>query len=245
MSSIFTEVFYRPILNLLLFLYDIIPGGNLGVAIIALTFIIKLALYPLSQKMIKSQKALQDLNPKMEEIKQKYKDDKEAMGREMMNLYKESKVNPFSSCLPLLIQFPFLIAVFRVLRAGLSETTLALAYSFIHIPENINTMFLGLNLEQRSVLLAILAGAAQFWQAKMMSTKRPPIKTEGSQDEDMAAIMNKQMTYFFPIITVMVGLSLPSGLTLYWLATTVFTGLQQLLVFRKKKDEEQQVIDNK
>jgi YidC/Oxa1 family membrane protein insertase len=84
------------------------------------------------------------------------------------------------------------------------------------------------------VYLAILAGLAQFWQAKMMMTKQPTVKTEGSKDESMTAIMNKQMLYFMPAITIFIGISLPGGLTLYWFVITVLTALQQLVVFKKK-----------
>jgi YidC/Oxa1 family membrane protein insertase len=99
-----------------------------------------------------------------------------------------------------------------------------------------NLISLGfLNLGKPNVYLAVLAGLAQFWQAKMMMTKRPPISTPGSKDESMAAIMNKQMLYFMPALTVFIGLSLPGGLTLYWFVLTLLTALQQILTFRKKK----------
>src|SRR3989338_8207042 len=112
MSQIFNLIFYQPILNLLVFLYNIVPGHDIGLAIIIMTVIIKLILLPLSKQSIRSQKAMQDLQPKIEEIKKKYANNKEEQGRAMMQLYKQEKVNPFSSCLPLLIQLPFLFAVF-------------------------------------------------------------------------------------------------------------------------------------
>lgn len=235
MSEIFNVIFYQPILNLLVFLYNIIPGHDIGLAIIIMTVIIKLILLPLSKQSIKSQKSLQELQPKIDEIKKKYADNKEEQGRAMMQLYKQEKVNPFSSCLPLLIQLPFLWAVFMVFRDGLSGQSLSLVYSFIYQPEVINTMSLGfINLAKPNVILAILAGLAQFWQAKMMSTKRPEVRGSGAKDEDMMAIMNKQMLYIMPALTVFIGLSFPGGLALYWLITTLLTALQQLYLFKKK-----------
>jgi len=232
----FQTFFYQPILNLLVFLYNIIPGNDLGVAIILLTIIIKLILLPLSKKSLQSQKALQDLQPKIEEIKNKYKDKKEEMSKAMMQLYKENKVNPLSSCLPLLIQMPFLFAVFRVFRNGLNGESLNLVYSFIYKPDSIHYISFGfLNLSEKNIVLAILAGAAQFWQAKMMSTKKPAIKSDGSKDESMAAIMNKQMLYFMPVLTVMIAAQFPAGLALYWLVTTLLTVVQQLYLMRKPK----------
>lgn len=230
----FQTFFYQPILNLVVFLYDIVPGNDLGLAIIALTIIIKLILYPLSKKAIKAQKSLQDLQPKIEEIKKKFKDKKEEMGRAMMALYKDHKVNPFSSCLPLLIQLPFLFAVFRVFSNGFGNGSLDLVYPFIERPEVINQIAFGfLDLSKSNIVLALMAGAAQFWQSKMMMSKRPAVKSPGAKDEDMMAIMNKNMLYFMPAITVFVAMSFPAGLALYWFMTTLLTALQQLYLFRK------------
>ena len=235
MVYIFQVIFYQPILNLLVFIYNIMPGHDLGITIILLTIIIKLILLPLSKKSLTSQKKLQDLQPQIDNLKKKYADKKEELGRAMMELYKQSKVNPFSSCLPLVIQLPFLWAVFRVFRVGLSDGSLNLLYSFVHRPDVINTISLGfLDLSKRSIALAVLAGLAQFWQSKMLITKRPAIKSAVAKDEDMMTIMNKQMTYFMPILTVFIGLSFPGGLALYWFVTTVLTALQQLYLFRQK-----------
>jgi len=234
MANIFTIIFYQPILNLLVFLYNTVSFHDLGIAIILLTVLIKLILWPLGQQSIKSQKSLQDLQPKIEALKKKYANDKVELSRATMEMYKENKVNPFSSCLPLLIQLPFLFAVYRVFRDGLNNK-LDLVYSFIHKPEIINGVSFGfLNLNKPNICLAVFAGLAQFWQAKMMMTKQPIIKSEGSKDESMTAIMNKQMLYFMPAITIFIGISLPGGLTLYWCIITLLTAIQQLIVFKKK-----------
>lgn len=239
MSQIFTTIFYQPILNLLVFLYNIVPGNDIGLAIILLTIVIKLIFLPLSRKSIKSQKSLQELQPKIDELKKKYAGNKEELGRATMKLYQEHKINPFSSCLPLLIQLPFLWAVFRVFRDGLANGSLDLVYPFISRPETINAISLGfLDLSQPNWVLAILAGAAQFWQAKMMTTKKASIKSPGAKDENMAAVMNKQMLYFMPALTVFIGLSLPGGLTLYWFLTTILTALQQVFIFKKDLNDQ-------
>jgi len=245
MSHIFQTVFYQPILNLLIFLYNTISFHDLGLAIIFLTIVIKAVLWPLSQKSIKAQKSLQDLQPKINALKKEYKDDKQKQGQAMIQLYKEHKINPFSSCLPLLIQLPFLIAVFQVFRDGLNNK-LNLVYPFIERPEAINAMAFGfLDLSKPNIYLAILAGLAQFWQAKMMITKKAAIKTEGSKDEDMAAIMNKQMLYFMPALTVFIGWTLPGGLTMYWFIVTLLTAVQQLIVFKRHNQEQAQIVEKK
>ena len=230
----FTLLFTQPILNLLVWLHNIIPGNDFGWAIIALTIIIKIILLPLSAKSLKSQKALQDIQPKINEIKAKHKDNKEMLGKEMMNLYRQEKVSPFSSCLPLLIQLPFLLAIFQVLRDGISNGSFERLYSFIPAPEIVNTVFLGIiNLEKPSIVLALTAGALQFFQTRMLTHKKQP-KVPGSKDESMTSMMNKQMMYMAPIITVVFGATLPGGLTLYWTMNTLTTLLQQIFVFRKK-----------
>ena len=234
MAQLFHLIFYQPILNLLVFFYNIIPGNDIGVAIVVLTALIRLLSYPLNQQSIKSQKALRDLQPKIDELKRKYADNKQEQGRAMMELYKTEKVNPFSSCLPLLIQFPFLIAVYYVFRDGLAgNKALDLVYSFLAKPESLNPITLGFfDLSKPSIILAVIAGVAQFWQVKMMSVQRPPQQLAGAKDEDMMAIMNKQMIYFMPILTVFFGFTFPAGLMLYWLVTTLLTGLQQLYIFK-------------
>lgn len=210
------------------------PGHDIGLAIIFLTFLIKLILYPFSLQSIKAQKALNELQPKIEEIKNKFKGQKDKMTQEMIKLYKENKVNPFSSCLPLLIQLPFLVAVYRVFMKGLGSQGLELLYPFIANPGHINSISLGiLDLAKPNLILAILAGAAQFWQSKMLPIKQPPKGMPDSKDESMTATMNKQMLYFMPILTVLIGSTLPAGLTLYWFLTTFLTVGQQYLFFKK------------
>lgn len=234
MMYLFQEIFYRPILNVLVFLYNIIPGHDIGVAIILLTILIKLILHPLSLKSLKSQKELQEIQPKIDALKEEYKDNKEALAKATMDLYKEHKINPFSSCLPLLIQLPFLLAVYQVFRDGLASR-LSLVYPFVYKPETINAFSFGfLDLSKPNIILAVLAGVAQFWQAKTMMAKQPKKTETNSKQPDMAAMMNKQMLYLMPAVTIFIGVSLPGGLTLYWFVLTLLTALQQWYMFRKK-----------
>ena len=239
MGQIFAELIYRPIYNLLIFFYNVIPGHDMGVAIILVTVALKLIMYPLSAKSIKSQKEMQRVQPLISELQKKYKDQKEKLSQELMALYKKEKVNPFSSCLPLLIQFPFLIAVFQVFRTGIaSDDSLKFLYPFITNPGHLNsTAFFGTIdlLAIHNVVLALLAGIAQYYQAKMLVTKKPPMAVPGSQDEKMTAMMNKQMLYMMPVITVVIGYTMPTGLVLYWFLTTALTALQQVIIFRKNK----------
>ena len=239
--NIYIILFQQPLLNLLVWLHNIIPGNDFGWSIVALTVIIKIILWPLNSKALKSQKALQDIQPKVEELKNKYKDNKEQMGKAMLNLYKEQKVSPFSSCLPLLVQFPFLIAIFHILRDGIENGALEKLYPFVAVPGDVSNMFLGLfNLSEPSIVLAVLAGIAQFFQTKMLTHKRQPT-LPGAKDEGMASLMNKQMLYFMPVLTVIIGATLPGGLSLYWLFNTLLTLMQQIFIFK----DEQKTVESK
>lgn len=236
MQALFQTIVFQPIFNLLVGLYNVVP--DIGIVIALVTLAIKLVLWPLTASSIKAQKAMSDLQPKLDELKVTYKDNQQQLAQETMRIYKENKVNPFGSCLPLLIQLPIFLALYWALSAGLSSQNFNLLYSFVHNPGAINTVTLRLfDLNHPSVVLAVLAGAAQFWQAKMLMRRKPPVAAgEGSKDEGMAAMMNKQMLYMMPLLTVVIGFKLPSGLTLYWLISTILTVIQQKILFRKTAD---------
>lgn len=240
MGAIFNTFLYQPLFNIFVALYNLIPTHDVGIVIIIITILLRLALYPLTNKSLKAQKDLQELQPKLEEIKTKYKDDKQGQAQATMELYKNNKVNPFASCLPLVAQLIILIALYQVLRNMLNPAydIASHLYSFIKNPGVINQMSFGfLDLAHRSIVLAVLAGAAQFWQAKSMSTKRPPVAAgAGGKDENMMVIMNKQMLYMMPAMTVFIGISLPAGLTLYWFWSTLLMALQQVWLFKKKNE---------
>ena len=233
MLALYHEVLYRPILNLTVGLYDVL-FHDFGLAILALTILVRGALWPLTHRALANQKAMMDLQPKLKAVQEKHKDNKEEQAKAMMALYAEHKVSPFSSCLPLLIQLPLFIALYRVLSAGLKSENLNELYGFISNPGTISTMSLGfLDLSKPSIVLAILAAAAQFFQAKMMQRKDVKVHAEGSKDEDTMAIMNKQMLYMMPAMTLFIGWKLPAGLTLYWLFTNLAMIAQQKLAFKK------------
>jgi YidC/Oxa1 family membrane protein insertase len=240
--SIFTTLIIQPILNLLVWLYNTVPGNDLGIAIILLTILVKTVLYPFTMAQIKQQRALQTIQPKVDEIRNRLKDDKEAQAKELMELYKRDKVNPAASCLPLLIQLPIFIGLYRALNDGLSSQGLNLLYPFVANPGTLSTMLFGIvDLSKPNIVLAVLAGAVQFWQSWQIMRKPSPatpppadvVKTEGAKDESMASAMNKQMMYIMPVVTIFIGISLPGGLTLYWLTMSLLTVAQQALFLKK------------
>jgi len=223
-TTIFHEALFRPIFNALIGIYNILPFDDFGIAIIILTILIRIILYPFSLKALRSQKDLQELQPKIKEVQNKHKNNKEQQAKKLMELYKENKVSPFSGCLPLLAQFPILIALYRAFLKGLSSDEITGLYSFVAHPGSINPLFLGfLDLTEKNVYLALLAGAVQFWQSKQSIPKAHSVAKEG----DMAMRMNTQMLYFMPLFTVFLGITFPAGLALYWVVYTLFTIFQQ------------------
>ncbi|MBU1039096.1 YidC/Oxa1 family membrane protein insertase [Patescibacteria group bacterium] len=236
MSWFWQTFFYGPLFNLLVFIYNQV--GDLGLAIIILTILLKIILYPLSRRSLQSQKALQQLQPKVEELKRKNKGNKEAMSRELMALYQQEKVSPFSSCLPLLIQLPFLFALYSVFGSGLSTNDFSGLYSFVANPGAISDLFLGFwSLGKPNIILAVITGLSQYWQAKMLMSTKPAISGEASKDEGLAASINKQALYIMPVMTMVFGFTLPAGLILYWLMNTLITIGQQYLTFTKNEEK--------
>ena len=227
--NIYHELLYRPILNALVFFYD--TFGDIGLAVMAITIVIRIILYPSFHSSLKSQKSLQELQPKMEEVKNKYKDDKQKQMEAIMELYKEHKVNPLSSCLPLLVQLPVILALFQVLNDQLHKQTVEGLYSFVQNPGIIDPVAFGIvNLSSVNMVLAAIAAGLQFYQTKLLQPKKT-----GAADPAVN-MMQKQMLYALPLVTFVVALTLPSGLPLYWATSTLFAIAQQLFIIRQRKE---------
>ncbi|MBM3256189.1 MAG: YidC/Oxa1 family membrane protein insertase [Candidatus Moranbacteria bacterium] len=276
-GTLYNEILYRPLLNLLVFFYNIF--GDFGIAIIAVTVIVRLILYPIAKQSLVHQKKLKQIQPKLKELQEKHKNDKEKLTQEMMALYKEHNFNPASGCLPMIVQIIIFIALYRVLIAGLGSLDQGQLYGFIPHPGKIDTGFLDLfDLGQKSanvnfseliklnlgkgieilnaggVVLALVAGAAQFFQTKhmmkMTEKKKQEARPTGSSGQagngkreaespdmagEMAEMMQKQMLYFFPLLTVFIGLTFPAGLALYWVTSTLLMIGQQHMLNRNEK----------
>lgn len=237
MAAIFHSIVYQPIYNALIFFYNTIPGEDFGIAIILVTLLLKLLLFPLSQKQIEQQKKLQELQPKIKEIQDRNKDNKEKQTKELMEFYKTNKANPFGGCLPLIVQLVFLIAIYRVLM-NISDANLMTdantLYSFVSNPGQIQSLFIGLvDLSKPFWLFAVLAAGAQFVQTKMMMGKQSAVAKKDGKEADFASIMNKQMLYLGPGLTLFIGIKFAAGLSLYWLVSTLFAIWQQWHLAKK------------
>ena len=233
MSSIFNEIIYRPIFNILVLITNLVPWQDFGLAIIVLTVLIRLLFMPFSIKALRSQKMLNQLQPKIKEIQEKFKNDRAAQAQATMALYKEQQVNPLAGCLPLLIQIPILFALYRAFVNGLQPESLTLLYGFIQNPGTIKNLSFGfLDLAKKAPLLAVLSGVFQFAHSKMSLAKSSVPATLPKDKNQPASLdfsaMNKQMLYFFPIMIIIIGWGLPAGLVLYWSVSTLFSIFEQI-----------------
>ncbi len=226
---ILKTILYKPLFNALIFLIWLIPGHNVAWAIIILTIVIRIILLPPSLKAARQQKKLRDLQPKIQEIQEKYKDNKEKQAQAMMEFYKTHKVSPLGSCLPLLIQLPILIVLYYVFLNGLGFERFDLLYSFTPRPDVIKTIFLGIDLAKpERWILPVLAGGLQYIQSRQMM---PPSKS--NQKNDMSQMLSKQMLYIMPLFTVIIAGQFPAAMPLYWIVTTLFGIGQQWWVDRE------------
>ena len=237
MTNLWNLVLYHPLVNILALLVSFVPGGDLGVAVIILTLLVKIILLPLSQRSIKNQAQMKMLEPELNKIKASGAS-KEEQAKLTMELYKKHKTNPFSGCLLIFIQLPIIFALYYALR-GIDFNTASL-YSFVAIPTHVSMNFLGFwNIEGKNLMLAILAGISQFFQAYYMPQSTP--STDGKNDQSFQATfaksMNMQMKYVFPFIVAFIAYNVSGAIALYWVTSNIFTIGQQIYVNKKNEKE--------
>lgn len=257
----FETLIVQPIINILFVIDALLPYHDFGIAIVAFTTLIRLALFPIVKKQLHSQKSLTEIQPEINKLKEKYKNDPQKFQAASLELYKEKEVNPFGSCLPLLLQMPILYGVFAVFRRVSDVGFISLSgdnsivnslYSFvaslgfvkdyIASGEAINTMALNMfDLARAGAPEGITSFATFYWPAvilgvltgalQFIQTKMMSPKKQPKSD-DAAANITKNMMYFFPVMIIFISLSLPAALSIYWITTTLFGIGQQYLIVR-------------
>lgn len=237
MSALYNGVIFNPLYNALIAIFNILPWVDAGIAVILLTVAVRLILFPLSRKAVLTQVRMQEIAPALASIKEKYKDNQEEQAKKTLALYKEMGVNPFSGVLVLLIQLPIIFALYRIfLHAGFPNVDMKLLYSFVHVPEHINTMFLGLiDITKKSAPLALLAALSTFFQLKLATKNAQTNKNKDAKGfgNDLAESMQTQMKYVFPFIVFFISYKISGVIALYWLTSNIFT-IGQEIVVRKK-----------
>lgn len=232
--------FLDPVYNGLVFFIDAVPGGDVGLAIVLITIVVKVILLPLSLKAARTQFMMREIDPKLQEIKKKFKDKREEQARAMMELYKEAGVNPFSSILLLFIQIPIIIALYlSVSRGGgipLPDINTDLLYSFVPVPETTSMIFLGIvDVAAKSLPLAALAGITQFIQSRLSLPKMKPRDkdVEPNFKDDFARSMQLQMRYMMPILIFVVAYTISAAIALYFVISNLIMIGQEFIVRHK------------
>jgi len=243
---------YQPLVNALIGFYQLF--GSLGWAIIGLTLTIRFLLLPLTWPALQAAQKMKQLAPKLEKLRKKYKNDRQKLAQAQMELYRSAGIKPLAGFLPQIIQILILIALFQAFRNvlvgnGAIDKLNQVLYSALKLDPTtkINLHFYYLDLAKPDLIkvaghnlpgIFLFASAlGQFLSAKLMMTtskgqekiaKKTPEKTD-----DFAAMMQTQSLYLFPLMTIFIGLSFPSGLVLYWLTFSLFNLVQQIIISKK------------
>jgi YidC/Oxa1 family membrane protein insertase len=231
---------YEPIYNALVYFVDVVPNHDIGIAVIIVTIIVRIILYPLAKKAIRSQIAMKAIQPELEELKKKFKDKPEEQGRAMFALYRERKVNPFSGILLLLIQLPILLGLYFVFAQGGFPTVKPdILYSFVQVPENVNMYFLGLiDMGGKSIILAVLVAVTQAMYTRLsmgptVARTAPKSNEEISFSDEMARSFDVQARYVLPLVIGVVSYFVAAAAPLYWVTSNLFMIGQELLAGRR------------
>lgn len=236
MSNIFNTLISTPFYNGFIFLMNIFPYFDEGVIIIIFTIVIKLILLPLSIKATKSQIEMKSIEKDLNQIKEKYKDNKEEQSKKTIDFYKERGINPFAGFLILILQLPILIGLYRVfLKSGLPNINTSELYSFIHAPspETINMFFLNIvNISDKSLFLAILSGVTAYFQISLANSSQAPA-AEGQTQNEIAKAMAMQMKYFFPLLIGFISYTISSAVALYIVTSNIFAIAQEYYIKKK------------
>lgn len=240
----FTELIVRPLYNGLVGIMDLAPWAGIGVAVILFTIIVKVVLYPLSRSALLTQVRMKEVQPEADRIRAQYASDRQMQAQKTMELYRSKGVKPFAGMLLLFIQLPILWALISVFYKIIPDFDPKLLYSFVQIPMNPSPFFLGIDLAEPSIVLAILTGVIQFLQLhfSLASRNSSPAAAGSSATgmPNMAESMNKQMKYFVPLIAFasvywIIPKTFPhsaSIIALYWMTSSLMTLLQELFVRR-------------
>lgn len=235
-TDFFRTIFIQPLFNGLVLLYEYVAFEDLGVAIILLTIVVRIILFPLFHKTAKHQKLAQKIQPEVKKIQKKHKNDREAQTKALMELYKEHKVNPLTPLLLLILQLPILFALYRIFINGFSGDAFNMLYSFVQMPANITQDFLGIiALDKVSIPLVIVTAAAQYMHGLLI------VKRSGKKKDipEPAAKMAKFSVYVMPAITLVILMRFSAAVAIYWLTSTLFSIIQQIIVNRSVHDKKE------
>lgn len=232
-GRLFHSILYVPIYNLLIFFVDIVPRGDVGIAVIIVTIIVKLIIAPFSISAVKTQRRMKFIEPQMKELREKYKDDKEKLAKETFALYRNNGIKPFSSILATFLQLPVIIALYLVFRhEHLLSPNTALIYHFVALPTHISPLFLNIfPTTGHSIILALIAAGCQFLQARL-TIPVPTKEKNASSTEEFARAMSLQSRFILPLLIG--GIAYTAGALALYFITSSLAGIIQEYYIRYK-----------
>lgn len=241
LKAAFFNGIYEPLYNGLVFLVDIVPAHDIGIAVILLTIMVKIILFPLSRQAIRTQAAMREIAPEVEKVKEKYKDKQDEQARAIFALYRERKIRPFSTFFLIFLQLPILFGLYWVFwKGGFPAINMETLYAFVPPPERVNMEFLGIiDMSERSVMLAGLTGLTQYIYTRLSMGKRKPRTSndKGSFSSDMAHSFDLQARYVLPLLFAGISYTLAAALPLYWTTSNLFMIGQELFMGRRFADQ--------
>ncbi len=234
MIYLFNTFIYEPLYNGFTLLSDLLPFFDVGVIVILFTIVVKLFLFPISKKAVRTQAIMKLVEPEIRTIKEKYKDDRQRQALEIMALYKTKNINPFSSILLIIIQLPILIGMYKVFVTGFSPIDTNILYSFVPLPQSIDVYLLGfIDISSKSWIIALCAAVSQYFQIRFSMPVLPPKNDTPSFADDFARNMQIQMKYVLPVVIFFVSYHFAAALALYWTTSNLFTIGQEIVVRRQ------------
>jgi YidC/Oxa1 family membrane protein insertase len=239
--NIYNIVFYKPLFNALIFLINVVPFHDIGVAVIILTIIVRIILFPFTHKSVKTQIKIKQIEPEIKKIKEEHKNNRQKQTEETMKLYREHGISPYSGCLMLIIQLPLLFALYKVFWNGLSFDGNFL-YPFLNIPPVLQIKFLGLiDITKASYILAFLAGISQYFQIKLATIKKE-FQEKNKKNQNQLGFQDyfsrsfgEQMKYIMPVFIFFIASRLPGAVALYWTTMNIFAIVHESIVRNKAK----------
>lgn len=235
-GAAYDALVHEPLYNAIIGILELVPGANLAASVVILTILVRLALFPISKRALISQMKMRELQPEIEAIKQRNKENQQQAAVETMALYRKHQVNPFASIGMIFVQIPIFIGLYSIFSGSFEAVNASMLYPFVPVPQDpIDPFIFGIDLRAKSAILAAVAAASQHLAGRfLISSAQVATPTEGFQ-ADFTKAMRTMSLYFMPALTFLFSAALASALPLYWAVSSIFTVGQELYLRRYRK----------
>lgn len=235
-SAAYDALVREPLYNAIIGILELVPGANLAASVVILTILVRLILFPISKSALISQMKMRELQPEIEEIKRRNKENQQQAAVETMALYRKHRVNPFASLGMIFIQIPIFIGLYSVFSGSFEAVDQSLLYPFVPVPQGaIDPFLFGIDLRAKSVILAAVAAFTQHLAGRFLVKSAQTAATPEGFQADFTKAMRTMSLYFMPALTFVFSAALAAALPLYWAVGSLFTVAQELYLRRYRK----------